>query len=605
MEAPANRLEAFRNLVRSLPLSEDKKANLLRRTEQYLQLLSDSCPSDVQLAACFRADFFCGCESYELAIFVHHNYPPHVPIAPVAVAAPVAPQSNAGTLLETLLRGLPSASTVAQPEGRAALLQRHGEGKLHMTQLGQVPFPPQLVERAFMEFEQEFHSPDPPDYQLTQCLQAFSDVAVRAAQGTWDERTLQEEARDPLCGLLGVPLASQSVAGGHCDLLAYMVDPRHPAMIIAFKREPNGGAAYEIALRYANLWRGHALGACPSFLVQVGGASVTVAAAITTSTAVLIEELASVKVLPFCSGRDLRPALKLFTALRHALVRLTQSIRALAPNEEPRDDTEVPSGGTDEAFPFFFLDQQAVSPAPQPVASSTSSSSSSPAPVASSTSSSDPDRPAAPPFRFRVGRRLERIDETLCFRTCLPAGPAASPVVVKVVRGRYGLQAHLAAMRAHVAPPLIACYALPTMQPLFLAGTAPAPPPAAPDPTGDYILVIMAEVSFTPWSRLSPARREALVPHLEAAVRQLHESDLVHGDLRGRNVGLADASPDAASLCLVDFDWAGRVGTARYPPFLNSAIKWPDGAVSEGLIGKEHDDCWLALLRKSDEPGPE
>ena len=44
----------------------------------------------------------------------------------------------------------------------------------------------------------------------------------------------------------------------------------------------------------------------------------------------------------------------------------------------------------------------------------------------------------------------------------------------------------------------------------------------------------------------------------------------------------------------IDWDWAGRQGTARYPLSLNAAgIAWPPGAAAGELITREHDEAVL------------
>ena len=50
-----------------------------------------------------------------------------------------------------------------------------------------------------------------------------------------------------------------------------------------------------------------------------------------------------------------------------------------------------------------------------------------------------------------------------------------------------------------------------------------------------------------------------------------------------------------------DFDWAGVSGEHKYPPFMNSEIKWPPGVHPYAVMAAEHDvallqmECDLAL----------
>ena len=51
---------------------------------------------------------------------------------------------------------------------------------------------------------------------------------------------------------------------------------------------------------------------------------------------------------------------------------------------------------------------------------------------------------------------------------------------------------------------------------------------------------------------------------------------------------------------LIEFEWAGPEGTARYPLFMNrSEITWPGGAEDGLPIRKEHDEWWLHALMQS------
>ena len=81
---------------------------------------------------------------------------------------------------------------------------------------------------------------------------------------------------------------------------------------------------------------------------------------------------------------------------------------------------------------------------------------------------------------------------------------------------------------------------------------------------------------------------------LRRAVDVLHEHNFVFGDLRAPNVL---TTPDGRVL-LVDFDWCGKVGEARYPSevWMAGETPWAEGMGSEGLIKKEHDVLLLNQL---------
>ncbi|KAK9823822.1 hypothetical protein WJX72_005747 [[Myrmecia] bisecta] len=83
-------------------------------------------------------------------------------------------------------------------------------------------------------------------------------------------------------------------------------------------------------------------------------------------------------------------------------------------------------------------------------------------------------------------------------------------------------------------------------------------------------------------------------PHeqLHRAVNVLHSAGFVHGDLRGCNVLVA-----GGQVYVVDLEWAGIMGEAKYPFFMNRAdIRWPDGASDNQPITKTHDNWWLHKL---------
>lgn len=76
---------------------------------------------------------------------------------------------------------------------------------------------------------------------------------------------------------------------------------------------------------------------------------------------------------------------------------------------------------------------------------------------------------------------------------------------------------------------------------------------------------------------------------VQHAVDVLHGHGLVHGDIRWRNILVAEDG----RVSLLRFDWAGRIGEARYPEELGHLVTWPGRAAPGSLIEPKHDCEWL------------
>ncbi|KAF5366293.1 hypothetical protein D9758_005793 [Tetrapyrgos nigripes] len=94
------------------------------------------------------------------------------------------------------------------------------------------------------------------------------------------------------------------------------------------------------------------------------------------------------------------------------------------------------------------------------------------------------------------------------------------------------------------------------------------------------------------------------------ALDVLHDAGFVFGDLKRPNIlvlgGRHERDEDERSqgtsrksrVALIDFDWAGKIGTARYPAFLNPRATYPEGVGPYEEIRKEHDERMLESLRR-------
>src|SRR4051812_18691462 len=97
----------------------------------------------------------------------------------------------------------------------------------------------------------------------------------------------------------------------------------------------------------------------------------------------------------------------------------------------------------------------------------------------------------------------------------------------------------------------------------------------------------------------SPVLLDSLRDQLEALRNCLQSQDLVHGDLREDNVYVS-VHDNSVQLRVLDFDWAGRAGEARYSSFLTPAaprapslgINRPDNE----FITTAHDGEMIGLL---------
>lgn len=88
--------------------------------------------------------------------------------------------------------------------------------------------------------------------------------------------------------------------------------------------------------------------------------------------------------------------------------------------------------------------------------------------------------------------------------------------------------------------------------------------------------------------------RRDVLRQLEEVVTASHLARFCHGDLRLTNLFVQLGSK---KVCLLDFEWSGKLGTATYPFFMNHReISWPEGAKDGELITEEHDKHWLSSL---------
>jgi hypothetical protein len=106
---------------------------------------------------------------------------------------------------------------------------------------------------------------------------------------------------------------------------------------------------------------------------------------------------------------------------------------------------------------------------------------------------------------------------------------------------------------------------------------------------GHYFVVVMEKLSLRPLS-FDDRKNTEIRDQVQFIVQKLKEKRYVHGDMRESNV-LFDTL--GKRVVLVDFDWAGVDGIDVYPPFMNPALNWPEGATTGQPLRHEHDLYWF------------
>ncbi|KAJ7257355.1 hypothetical protein C8J57DRAFT_1436958 [Mycena rebaudengoi] len=104
-------------------------------------------------------------------------------------------------------------------------------------------------------------------------------------------------------------------------------------------------------------------------------------------------------------------------------------------------------------------------------------------------------------------------------------------------------------------------------------------------------MIVMEYIDGKTVAQLQGKLPEDFPKQLTDIVSLLHNGGYVFGDLRWPNVMVA-----GKKVKLIDFDWAGTEGHAKYPIHLAHNIDWPPGVTAMGKIEKEHDIHMLKSL---------
>jgi serine/threonine protein kinase len=173
---------------------------------------------------------------------------------------------------------------------------------------------------------------------------------------------------------------------------------------------------------------------------------------------------------------------------------------------------------------------------------------------------------------------IEDEFNSVTFKAIMTIDGIPTWVVVKFTEaGAYGIDAHKASSAQGFAPKL------------YYAGEM--------SPGSRFWMVVMEFVPGSTLLDLSNKKRKIPRSYREeiyAAVHWLHDNGFVFGDLRAQNIMINSEG----KVKLIDFDWAGKAGEARYPLLINrdERLEWHEGVKPGGVIELQHDLHMLTKL---------
>ena len=337
---------------------------------------------------------------------------------------------------------------------------------------------------------------------------------------------------------------------------------------------------------------------CPSFLLGGTGAHLSIHGAVLNDK-FIVQHLTDVYVGEATTYEDTRAyhIAKVFTSLRRARETLDEYYKgilnpiAVTAPAAPADDPPVtapttPADGSPVITPTTPADDHTVT-----------------------TSTSPADAYPLPcffpyPTRFKeylAGTdrepkftEFEYIDvpdadaANVTFFAKVRSGSPDRELVVKFV-DRYGMEAHELLAREGMAPRLLYYGSL--------DGTNDVRNSAGRGEGGLEYGLYVGPLRMVVMDRIVCVQKRGSWPRdardqVEEAIKKLHEKQLVFGDLREPNVLFSEGK-----VFLIDFDWAGKVGEARYPRGLSPHVDWPAQATNleRELIKPAHD---LYMLNK-------
>lgn len=206
-------------------------------------------------------------------------------------------------------------------------------------------------------------------------------------------------------------------------------------------------------------------------------------------------------------------------------------------------------------------------------------------------------------FVVKIGEPF--TDGHLAFEVIILSGPNIDDTaskdkraVLKIAKNRYGLDAHLAAASGDCAPKLFGYRRL----------------------EGGWHAVLMEYINLQEgWMHFNPYDESQRSAVAQAYNTHVTGNNFVHGDLRPCNVLMLSSYVDrsrgdeqkellkAASLGpvpaneggwhirIIDWDWAGPLGSTRYPRTMNKSVKRAEGVKGGQPILPEHDLQQLSI----------
>jgi hypothetical protein len=176
--------------------------------------------------------------------------------------------------------------------------------------------------------------------------------------------------------------------------------------------------------------------------------------------------------------------------------------------------------------------------------------------------------------------RLRLHEEKLLF-SATSNQPDSGNYIVKFT-WRYSAEAHQSLASHGLAPILWQCKEIP----------------------GGWIAIVMDKSRYLLLYslHLSKEEKEKVQSKVIMVLKKLHNQGFVHGDIQDINLlvdhdSLASSDVNNVRVHFIDFDWAGRVGEAKYPIGVNTeSVLRPDGVDDGELITKEHDESMAMYL---------